>query len=184
MNMLFITEKFPPSEGGSRVYYYNLCKNYEGGRVFVLTKKVDGYVDFDRQQNFRIARKGKPLSNWKYYQFPRLVPLLLRTFYLVLREKIDVVHCGDFFPGGVIGLILQKTLGKPYVYYVHGEAITWFKQYPYQYKTFRLILKNAARVVAACSYAEEGLKRDYGLTHKRSLRSHLGLNTKNLVQTG
>ena len=123
-----------------------------------------------KEQKLRIIRKGKPLENWKYYQLPRLFPTLAWAIYLIFKEKIDVIHCGEFFPGGVIGLIVKKLLGKPYVYYVHGEAITWFKQYPHQHKLFGLILKNAARVVAACSYAEEGLKRDYGLNSQKVVK--------------
>jgi phosphatidylinositol alpha-1,6-mannosyltransferase len=170
MKMLFLTERFPPSEGGSRIYYYYLCANYPGIGPIVLTKKVDGYNEFDKKIHFKILRKGKPLENWKFYQLPRLFPTLAWAIYLIFKEKINVIHCGEFFPGGVIGLIVKKLLGKPYVYYVHGEAIRWFKQYPYQHKIFRLILKNAARVVAACSYAEEGLRRDYSLNSKKVIK--------------
>jgi len=170
MKMLFLTEKFPPSEGGSRIYYYYLCINYSIGDVIVLTKKIERYKEFDKKQKFKIIRKGKPLENWKYYQLPRTLPYLFWAFYLAFKEKIDVIHCGDFFPGGVIGLILKILLRKPYIYYVHGEAVRWFKQYPYQHKIFRLILKNAARVVAASCYAEEGLRRDYGLNSQKVIK--------------
>jgi len=162
MKMLFITEKFPPSEGGSRIYYYNLCRHYPAGNVVVLTKKVDGWEDFDRAESLRIIRKGRPLPNWKYTQVPKMLMPLLRSIYLTLREKIDVIHCGDFFPAGPIGLIIKKLFGKPYVYYVHGEGYTWFNQFRFQPKIRRVILRNADRIVAACSYAEEGVIRDLG----------------------
>jgi phosphatidylinositol alpha-1,6-mannosyltransferase len=162
MKMLFITEKFPPSEGGSRVYYYNLCKNYPSQDVFVLTKKIDGYEEFDRKQHFKIIRRGRPLQNWKYYQIPKILSPLLLTIYMIVKNKIDVIHCGDFFPAGAIGLAMKKVFGKPYVYYVHGEGNTWFKQYRFQPKFRKVILNNADRIVAACSFADEGVKRDLG----------------------
>ncbi|MFC1657046.1 glycosyltransferase family 4 protein [Candidatus Moduliflexota bacterium] len=158
--MLFITERFPPSEGGSRVYYYNLCKNYTAGDVIVLTKKVEGGDEFDKTESLRIVRKGKPVSNWKFYQFPKFIFPLLWTIYLTAKEDVGVIHCGDFFPAGFIGLVMNKLFGKPYVYYVHGEGYTWFNQFRFQPKIRKVILRNAARIVAACSYAEEGVLRD------------------------
>jgi phosphatidylinositol alpha-1,6-mannosyltransferase len=158
--MLFITEKFPPSEGGSRVYYYNLCKNYHSGEVVVLTKRIKGWEAFDRNEMLRIIRRGKPIGNWKYYQIPKILSPLLWTMYLTAKEKISVIHCGDFFPAGAIGLVMKKLFGKPYVYYVHGEGYTWFNQFRFQPKIRKVILRNADRIVAACSYAEEGVLRD------------------------
>ena len=160
INMLFVTERFPPSEGGSRVYYYNLCKNYTAGNVTVLTKKIHGGDEFDKNETLEIIRKGKPVSNWKYYQFPKLLHPLLWAIYLSLKREVGVLHCGDFFPAGFIGLIMRKIFGMPYVYYVHGEGYTWFNQFRFQPKIRRVILRNAARIVAACSYAEEGVLRD------------------------
>jgi phosphatidylinositol alpha-1,6-mannosyltransferase len=176
MNMLFITEKFPPSEGGSRVYYYNLCKNYDGGNVVVLTKKVNGYEEFDRLQNFKIIRKGHPLPDWKYFRYPRVFATILRTLSVVWLEKINVLHCGEFLPAGIVGLILKKLLRKPYVYYVHGEAITWFKQFPLQYRLFNLVLRNADRIVAACTYAEEGLRLDYRVPETKIVKITPGVD--------
>lgn len=160
VKMLFITEKFPPSEGGSRVYYYNLCANYPSGNVVVLTKKVKGYEDFDKNQKMKIIRKGKPLPNWKYYQIPRIILPLLLTIYLTFKERVNVIHCGDDFPGAAIGLIMKKIFGKAYVYYEHGEGNTWYKQFRFQPKLRKILLKNADRIVAACTYAEEGVKQD------------------------
>jgi phosphatidylinositol alpha-1,6-mannosyltransferase len=158
--ILFITEKFPPSEGGSRVYYYNLCKNYPSSEVFVLTKRIKGWEAFDRTETLSIIRRGKPLGNWKYYQIPKIASPLMWTIYLTLRERIDIIHCGDFFPAGAIGLVMKKLFGKPYVYYVHGEGYTWFNQFRLQPKIRKTILRNADRIVAACSYAAEGVLRD------------------------
>lgn len=160
MKMLFLTDKFPPSEGGSRIYYYNLCKNYPPENVVVLTKKVEGYQEFDRKQAFKIIRKGKPLPNWKYSQLPRGILPLLWSIYLIIKERIDVIHCGDFFPGAAIGLILKKIMGKPFVYYVHEKGRIWYSQYRFQPKFRKIILRNADRIVAACSYAEQGVKED------------------------
>ncbi|SPP99514.1 putative GDP-mannose-dependent alpha-(1-6)-phosphatidylinositol monomannoside mannosyltransferase [Candidatus Sulfobium mesophilum] len=176
MKMLFLTERFPPSEGGSRVYYYNLCANYRDGEVVVLTKHVDGCAEFDRHAPFKILRRGKPILNWKIKQLPKLLPQFAWTVAVMLKERVDVVHCGDFFPGGIIGLLVKKLLRKPYVYYVHGEGYSWFNQFRFQPKIRRMILRNADRIVAACSYAEEGVRRDLNGYHDRIVRINPGVD--------
>lgn len=203
MKMLFLTEKFPPSEGGSRVYYYNLCANYNLEDVIVLTKKIDGYREFDKNQKMKIIRKGRPIPNWKYYQLPRIILPLIWTIYLTFKERINVIHGGDDFPGAVIGLIMKKIFGKAYIYYEHGEGNTWYKQFRFQPKIRKILLKNADRIVAACTYAEEGVKQDLdegqekifkitpGVDYKKfnpnwrdeEFLCQLGLENKNIILT-
>jgi phosphatidylinositol alpha-1,6-mannosyltransferase len=176
MKMLFITDRFPPCEGGSRIYYYNLCRNYRAGEVIVLTTKTEGYKEFDKFQKFRIIRRGSPLPDWKIQRLPRALLPLLSTIYLTLKEKIDVIHCGDFFPGGAIGLFMKKLFGKPYVYYVHGEGNSWFNKFRFQPKFRKIILKNADRIVAACSFAEQGVKRDLNGGYEKVLKITPGVD--------
>jgi phosphatidylinositol alpha-1,6-mannosyltransferase len=178
MKMLFLTDNFPPSEGGSRVYYYHLCANYNREKVVVLTKKINGYKEFDKNQQIKIIRKGHPLPNWKIYQLPRFLSPLLWTIYLIFKERIDVIHCGDFLPAGAIGLILKKLLGIPYVYYVHGEGNTWFQQFRFQPKFRKIVLRNAERIVAACTYAEEGVKRDLNGGYEKVFKITPGVDYK------
>jgi phosphatidyl-myo-inositol dimannoside synthase len=158
MKMLFITDRFPPVEGGSRIYYYNLCANYPIDCVVVFTKKVEGYKDFDKNQNMKIIRKGFPLPNWRYHQIPRMFLTFMWSLYLVHKEKIDVLHCGDFIPAGIIGLLLKKIFNKPYVFYVHEGDYWFFDRNRFKPKLRMLILKNADGIVAACSDAERGAK--------------------------
>lgn len=176
MKMLFLTEKFPPSEGGSRVYYYNLCKNYPHDKVLVLTKKVPGYEEFDRKQPFKIIRKNKPISNWKYHQIPRFLPTLFWATYLCFKEKIDIVHAGDFLPGAAIALFLKKLLGVTFVYYVHGEGKTWYKQYRFQPKLRKIFLEKADRIVAACSFAQEDIKEILSDADSKLVRINPGVD--------
>ena len=178
MKMLFITERFPPSEGGSRVYYYNLCVHYNRENVVVLTKKIRGYEEFDKNQQIKIIRKGRPLPNWKIYQLPRIFLPLFWAIYLIYKEKIDVVHCGDFFPASAIGLFLKKILGKPYVYYVHGEGNTWYNQFRFQPKIRKIFIRNAARIVAACTYAQKGVESLLGEEHDKMIKITPGVDYK------
>lgn len=176
MKMLFVTEKFPPCDGGSRVYYYNLCANYPPQDVVVFTKCLQGSEEFDKRQRFKIIRKGAPLPNWKYYQAPRMIAPLLRCLWIAFKEKIDVIHCGDFLPAAAIGLFMKKLFGIPYVYYVHGEGNTWYDQYRFQPILRRIFIRNAARIVAACSYAEEGVKSVMSEDHQKVVKITPGVD--------
>ena len=63
INHLVTADNYLPHSGGSRVYYAALYKNLVAqypDTVTLLTKKVPGWREFDRQQNtenFRIRRR-------------------------------------------------------------------------------------------------------------------------------
>ena len=162
MNILLLSEMFPPHAGGSRVYYYHLCKSLLSqfdDRIVVLTKKVPGWKEFDGAEttrNLRVIRHGKPLQTTKYHELPKIAMPLAEAAWLCQREKIDMVHAGDLYPAGVIALLLKKTLGIPYLAYCHGE-ISQTDRYRYQPIVRNWIYRNADAVVANSEYTRESL---------------------------
>jgi phosphatidylinositol alpha-1,6-mannosyltransferase len=163
--ILFLTDYFLPHAGGARVYYFNLYRNLINqfpDRVTVLTKKVDGWEEFDRMESsdsFRIVRHFKPLSTWKYHELPKLVFPLMEAMYRSVGPKFDVVHFGDLYPQGAISLLLKTWFGIPYLAYCHGEEITLTDRFRYQPTLRNKIYRAADAVVAANSFAREQLKR-------------------------
>src|SRR5215467_16016170 len=90
INHLVTADNYLPHSGGSRVYYAALYKYLVAqypDTVTLLTKKVPGWREFDRQEstaNFRIRRRFHPLPNWRYEQLPKALPQLLHTAGTVL----------------------------------------------------------------------------------------------------
>lgn len=165
MKVLFLADSFLPHAGGSRVYYFNLYQHLAAtcsDQITILTKKVPGWEEFDERlstQSLRIVRQGKPLPNWKYHHLPKIVPPLVGSLRLIYRERIDLMHCGDLYPPGMIGLALKRMGGVPYLAFCHGEEITQTDCRRYQPIVRNRIYQEADAVVAASSFAVENLLR-------------------------
>jgi phosphatidylinositol alpha-1,6-mannosyltransferase len=165
MKILFLTDNFLPHAGGARVYYYHLYKNLSaefGHDVTILTRKVDGSRSFDAAEAtalFRITRRGAPLPNWKWNQWPKLIPVLADTARIFQQLKPDVLHFGDLFPQGVVCLLMNRLFGIPYVAYCHGEEITQTDLRRYQPVVRNAIFQHATTVIAASEFARENLRR-------------------------
>lgn len=165
MEILFVADNFLPHAGGSRVYYHNLLKNLVEqfpDRVTVLTKKVRGWEEFDRREctdNLCIRRRFRPLPNWKLHQLPRGVFPLVEAAGLVCTRGIDILHCGDLYPPGVVGLGLKRALGTPYLTFYHAEEVPQTDRFRYQPLVRNRIYAEAASVIAACEFARQNLLR-------------------------
>jgi phosphatidylinositol alpha-1,6-mannosyltransferase len=165
MRILFLTDCYLPHAGGARVYYHNLYRELvrnADNHVTILTSKVPGWRTFDRVESgdrLRIVRIGSPLKNWKYHQYPKIIPPLLRGVSLLAGRKFDLIHFGDLYPQGVLSLCFKQVFGKPYVAYSHGEEITQTDLRRYQPIVRNAIYRGADSVVAANDLARQNLIR-------------------------
>lgn len=181
MKIIFLCDAFLPHAGGSRVYYYNLYKELAqefGHDVTVLTKKVEGWREFDAAHaapGFRIVRRFKPLKNWRVTEWPKIAPPLAETLIRVARQKPDLLHCGDLYPQGAICWLLKQKLGIPYVTYCHGEEITQTGMRKYQPRARNAIYREAQAVVAANEFARQKLL-DIGVSEERIWKIHPGVD--------
>lgn len=163
LRLTLVTDSFLPHSGGSRYFYFNLFRRMADqfhDRVTVLTKKVDGWRDFDRthnNDNFRIERKFEPLSNLGYSQLPKAAGTLMHA--LPHLSSTDVLHCGDLYPPGLVGLLGKALLSKPFVAYCHGEDITLTDQRHFQPKYRNWIYRRADAIIANGDFAIQSLLR-------------------------
>jgi phosphatidylinositol alpha-1,6-mannosyltransferase len=165
LDIVLLTDSFLPHAGGSRVYYFNLYKRLAeqyGDRVTVLTNKMPGWRDFDCHictDSFRIIRQYRPLPNWKYRQYPKMVRSIARAFHHIYTHPADLLHTGDILPQGLAGMWTKKALGLPYIAYCHGEDITQIDSRRYQPAIRDAIYRNADAVIAANEFARRNLVR-------------------------
>lgn len=165
MNVLLNTDAFLPHAGGSRVYYYTLyselVRQYPD-QVTVLTKKVPGWEDFDRDHAtpaLRIRRRFHPLPDWRYTQLPKFLPDLVRTAWSAGGGRTDIMHCGDLFPQGLVAVVLKRLLGIPFIAYCHGEEVTQIDHRRFQPRMRDLVYHSADAVIAANEFARSMLLR-------------------------
>ena len=165
MNLLFLADRFLPHAGGSRVYYYNIYRRLSAlhnDTVTVLTKRVPGWEQFDAKEadpNFVVIRRSDPLGDWKFHQIHTIGLPALHTFSLIRKNRPDMIHVGDLYPQGLLGLLCRGTLGIPYLAYCHGEEVTQMDHFRLESKLRNAVYQNAAVVVSASAFARQNLIR-------------------------
>jgi phosphatidylinositol alpha-1,6-mannosyltransferase len=165
LKILLLSDAFLPRGGGSREYYYNIYRELARScntQVTVLTKKVSGWEQFDRvsmSDNFRIRRRFKPLSSWKYWELPKGIGPFFQAMFAVLLTRPHVIHAGDLYPQGVIASLLKVLFRVPYVIYCHGEEITQTDHFRFQPRIRNRIYRLADVIIANSEFATTELVR-------------------------
>ena len=183
VHFFLLTDAFLPHAGGSRYYYYNLFRRIAdlGDKVDVLTSKVNGWETFDRKaqtNSFTIERHFKPLRDLSYSQLPKIAgPMMIAGAKSILNRP-DILHCGDLYPPGLVGALLNRTLRIPFIAYSHGEEITQTDQRRFQPAIRNLVYKSANAIVANGSFAVENLLR-IGISESKIHKITPGLDTSN-----
>jgi phosphatidylinositol alpha-1,6-mannosyltransferase len=163
LRIFLLTELFLPHAGGSRYYYYNLFKRLADMQcdVTVLTKKVPGWEEFDSREKssaFHLRRRFQP-QPLRYSQLIKTLAPIADTAAFSLLHPPDVVHCGDLFPPGAVGILLKKMTGIPFIAYSHGEDITLVDSLRFQPKMRDFIYRAADAVIANSEFAVRQLAR-------------------------
>lgn len=185
INHLVTADNYLPHSGGSRVYYAALYKNLVAqypDTVTLLTKKVPGWREFDRQEsaeNFRIRRRFHPLPNWRYEQLPKALPQLLHAAGAALTGHYDCLHCGDLFPQALNGVMLRQIFKLPLLIFCHGDEISQTDKRRYQPRVRDFIYRHADAIIAANEFAREKLLR-IGIPNERVHKLTPGVNFEEL----
>jgi phosphatidylinositol alpha-1,6-mannosyltransferase len=95
-----------------------------------------------------------------------------------VRNRPDILHCGDLYPPGLIGAILKRTLGLPFIAYCHGEEITQTDQRRFQPAIRNFVYQSADAIIANGSFAIENLLR-IGIPESKIHKITPGLDTSN-----
>lgn len=119
MKTLIITLEYPPQIGGIASYTYNLAKNMPVEDVFVYAPKMEGDINFDKKNSWKILR-GKPFS---MFIWPRWVKMLWQIWNLIKKEKIQMIYVHHALPVGYIAYLLKRFKKIPYVIFFHGTDL-------------------------------------------------------------
>ena len=124
--VLLLTENFPPIEGGSGRWFWELYSRIPRDKVVVLTHNVEGGSEFDNGHNLNVIRTPMSSPEWgfksltgiKFYW--RLVRLVRK---IVKQHSIEEIHCGRVIHEGVVAWLIKMLTGIPYLCFVHGEDV-------------------------------------------------------------
>ncbi len=124
--ILLFTENFPPIEGGSGRWFWELYNRLGAGNVVIVTHDVKGSTSIDASVSATVVRIPlqspewglKSLQGLKFYW--RSVSTLKR---LIKQYDIDEVHCGRVIHEGVTAWLLSLFTGLKYRCFIHGEDV-------------------------------------------------------------
>lgn len=121
-----ITEAFPPQNGGSSRWFFEIYRRLPRSRVVVAAGEGPGCEAFDRTHELRVSRLplamddvglGRPRNVAAYLGLARRVRRLVR------EHGSEVLHCGRCLPDGWVAWMLNRLDGLPYACFVHGEEV-------------------------------------------------------------
>ena len=124
--ILLLTENFPPIEGGSGRWFWELYSRLSKDNVLIMAHNVKGSAEFDSTHNLQILRVPMNSSEWglKSVTGLKFYWRMVKQVRLIVKEYgIDEIHCGRVIHEGVIAWLVKKLTGTPFLCYVHGEDV-------------------------------------------------------------
>lgn len=120
MKILFPATHYYPVIGGIENWTQNIAEKLaEKANVFVVTGKVKYQPQKQELNGVSIWRTSLfVLSNLSaspiIYTLSLLPFIFFRSFYLIKKEKVDIVHCQGFL-SGLLGFFLSKLTKVPFI---------------------------------------------------------------------
>ncbi len=126
MNILLISEWFPPHSGGMESILYNLIINSAGDKYIVYAPFIRGCRKFDSRQDFEIIRS----LAWSSFIGARiwirllLIWMIIHSVWIIRRRKIDIVFFGSLhLYMGIWSNSIKLFFNKPCFAFIFGEEI-------------------------------------------------------------
>lgn len=158
MRHLLLSEQWFPQIGGS----INLFDEIYGRRfppgelIHVVAADAPGAAEIDASYQHPVSRFDARHFAWMR---PESLASYARMVYaasrIVVRDKIDVIHCARVIPEGIVGLMLHRTIGIPYTVWVHGEEVSMYLRYWAKKNLMPEILAEARAVFCNSSFSRE-----------------------------
>ena len=148
MNILFITNMFPPIRTGSSHYALNHAAAFHetGHTVTVLTVKIRGYdTALDKKYPFDVIRIPNLMIRLSGFDWFSITSLNIFNYFrvanIIKKQKIEIVHqVSHYLDTAIISRIVCPLLNVKYVVSIHSQLV--FKS-----KLFKPFLKLADRLI-------------------------------------
>ena len=201
---------YRPVIGGFEIFIQNIAERLAKTMdVFVVTGRVTHIANKERRSGLRIFRhslfrlKDLSYSSW-FYILTAMPFIFLRSFYVIKKEQIDLIHCQGRL-SGVLGYLLKKFTRVPFIITIQSADFSVYhpkaniKPVRWIYNFIRKkIYRNALKCHAVSYYLKSHFEK-YGVKNivvipngvnqedfkpdinKKITRKNLGLDTENLI---
>ena len=156
MRVLVVTNDLPPRVGGIQYYVDQLCRGMvdQGDDVTVYGSSYEGDVAWDSDAPYRVIREKTSV----------LLPTPMVRAHLsklIKRYEPEVLIFGAAFPLGLLGPVMKRRFGVPYVAFTHGLEVSAVRA-PGGRLLLRRIGAHAAAVTFVSKWCESNLAPAFG----------------------
>lgn len=150
MKTLLISEIFPPKVGGSGRWFWEMYSRLPRENYIIAAGADERSGSFDLTHDLECLRWPLTLPTWGIATlhgmkgYFRLFSLLRS---LIKKEHITAIHCGRCLPEGLLGWLVWKWTGIPYLCYAHGEEINIFNKSRELFWLSRIVYSGASQVI-------------------------------------
>ena len=167
-NVLLLTENFPPIEGGSGRWFWELYSRLPKDKVTIVTHDLEGGCEFDKSHELNVIRTPlvnpewgiKSISGLRFY-----FANVRKVLKLVKQHNIDEIHCGRVIHEGITAWIVKLLTGTPYRCFVHGEDVETAATSREQSLLVKQVCKHATSLICN-SYNSQSLVASLGFSDK------------------
>jgi phosphatidylinositol alpha-1,6-mannosyltransferase len=184
MPALLLTEVFPPTNGGSGRWFWEIYRRLPRTDVVVAAGRHPRQEEFDRTHDLRLHRLRWIMPTWGLLHW-RAVWMQMSRYVRMRRvargEGIQAVHIGKCLPEGIIALALKWLQGLPFLCYVHGEELNMAESSRELRVLTRAVLRNAGVVVANSQNTARILREEWKVPEGCIRILHPGVDTTRFV---
>ncbi len=192
MRVLFLTHCFIREKGDlAGVFLFDLASELvrRGIEVFVVApheknlpyfEKIDGIsiyrFRYAPSKFERLAYQGNMHELVKgslFYQFIFILFLassLLKSIWVINREKINLIHAHWWIPSGIIGALVSKIKNIPLVLTFHGTDFQLLKSHIRVKNIATAVIKRAYQVTVVSSFIKKELEEMIKFTEDKEIQ--------------
>jgi glycosyltransferase involved in cell wall biosynthesis len=173
VKILVLNYEYPPVGGGGGRACADLCRELvaRGNEIRVITSHAVGLPFEEEIDGYRVTRMPTGRVDYSIASFVSMARFILSGFFPGLRAirkwKPDILHVHFAVPTGVLGWVLSKLSGVPYVLTAHlgdvpggvpSKTERWFR---YLRPFTPPIWKRASAVIAVSRYTKTLAQENY-----------------------
>ncbi len=183
-----MTHNFPRArEDSPGLYIYALMRELIGDfDIFVLAPHEKGFPTSEEMDGMKIYRfrynlasleklaykgnmheqiLGSTLNKISFLFF--LLSYFIYALWVIKKNKIDLVHCHWWVPGGMVGYLLSFFVPLQMVITTHGSDVFILRQFKWALPFAKLIFKKARFITAVSTSLKQLISKDFGIDGNR-----------------
>lgn len=179
--VLVFSEIFPPKNGGSGRWFFELYSRISAISPTFLVGKAHGDEEFDiKHAHLAIQRYTPKPSSWGFKSWPSIKEYWRQ--YRLLKAQLKKfeateIHCCRILPEGVPALLTKLRYGIPYHCFIHGEDIEVARTSRELTLLTKLVMRFASKLICNSETTKGYIEKYWSAFQDKAVVLHPGVDT-------